>query len=218
MTTLGDYRRCEEEGENGQCDRDARYAHWCTRKGNHIDANSVGRWTEAVDTSPGYHEVFAPKRELDVEFPVDQPAGEWPGHDLDGLRESVGIFRRGVEELVANAYVHPKAYSFQFSPLEACATSLGAWMEFFGNRRPRLYTCESPKSHYSTQHWKAQRDLDAAEAGIRRANPDWVRLNKMLEAAGYQEYECFDCGGPPELDDFTDDLMDQMYGTDWRNG
>lgn len=41
--------RCDEEGVNGRCDQDARLDHWCTHKGNRIDAYK-DRFTEALPT------------------------------------------------------------------------------------------------------------------------------------------------------------------------
>lgn len=40
--------RCSEEGVNGQCDQDARTDHWCTRKGNRLDADE-DRFTQGTD-------------------------------------------------------------------------------------------------------------------------------------------------------------------------
>lgn len=47
LASRAPFRRCENEGPNGQCDQDARTDHRCTRKGNPIEPDTT-IYTEAI--------------------------------------------------------------------------------------------------------------------------------------------------------------------------
>lgn len=153
-----------------------------------------------------YHEFFAntgaaPQRVVvGAKSPAWDGMGEWPGID--------------VAELAAQAALPPQILP-EYVDLTFTFQEIADGWKFWN--RPRFYTCQTPADFYRAEQARLENEADEAKVARQRSHPDWVRLNRQLEAAGYETADCYECGGVNDVDDFTDRLMDQMHGRDWRD-